>query len=434
MDSTGAGTERAWQLIFVTALIVTCAYAYIFSISPLTGEDFALTKDFGSAALTDRLHWVATRSAQQITGWNARLGEQLAILWLSLPRAWFVVAQTLALGVLCFLSSTLIDTAEWKKKTLIAATLIFALWPRLETFFWSTAAAEYLQPLLLCLVVVRAYASAAALDDLVRSRFGWTAIAAAAFFAGLSFENTPLAMLPFMAVAVALDRKRHLRARTVLPAVTLVMGWLTLMLAPSTQIRRAYYAGVFDVHGYTFAYLATRAVNVAYVFLASAWPLILIGLASVGYLSRDARDRQRLAFLAGLAILAVGSAVPAPYTEPRAFILAWAVMFSACTAAVARATTAFRLGTVIYATAAALMLIAPYVALQQYSYFAVRSIRLDDRIRAARQTSACMQGIEVDPVETRFPKRLLTNRSDWYRANPEQVGAYYGCKILIRQQ
>lgn len=429
---TVSGSERAWWLIFVASLVVVIAYAYIFSISPLTGEDFALTKDFGSADLRDRLYWAVSRSSQQIAGWNARLGEQLAIFWLSLPRAWFVVAQTLAFGALCFLSATLIDAAEWKKRTLIAATLIFALWPRMETFFWSTAAAEYLQPLLLCLVVVRAYASVAALDDFVRSRFAWLAITVAAFFAGLSFENTPPAMFAFMITAILVDRRRHLRMRTVLPAVTLILGWTTLLLAPSTQVRRAYYAAQFDVHGYTLAYLLKRVFDVAYIFLASAWPLVLVGVVSAAYLYGDKRNRIRLALLGALAALTVGSVLPAPYTEPRAFILAWAVIFSACSSAIAGAIATFRNGSAIYAGAAVLMLATPFIASQQYSRFAHESTRLDEQIRAARHTHACMQGIEVDPVETRFSKRLLTNRSDWYRGNPDQIGAYYGCNIKIR--
>ena len=56
----------------VTVLI----FGITFFISPLNGEDFALTRQFGAFDLSERLPWVVDRSVQQITEFNARLGEQ----------------------------------------------------------------------------------------------------------------------------------------------------------------------------------------------------------------------------------------------------------------------------------------------------------------------------------------------------------------------
>src|SRR5436190_24188256 len=82
-------------------------FALTFAISPLNGEDYALTMRPDGMNLLQRLFWVVGRSHTQVMEWNARLGEQLAILWLIQPRFLFVAVNTLAFVAFCVLLATL---------------------------------------------------------------------------------------------------------------------------------------------------------------------------------------------------------------------------------------------------------------------------------------------------------------------------------------
>src|SRR5215204_538305 len=84
-------------------LLLLALFAGTFAISPLNGEDYALTTRQDGMDLPQRLLWVVARSHTQVMNWNARLGEQLAIFWLMQPRFLFVVANTLAFVAFCSL-------------------------------------------------------------------------------------------------------------------------------------------------------------------------------------------------------------------------------------------------------------------------------------------------------------------------------------------
>lgn len=327
-----------------------------------------------------------------------------------------------------------VNRTDWKAKTLVALTLIFAVWPRMETFFWSTAAAGYLQPILLCLFLVRMYATSESVWALHRSRSQWMWLSAASFLAGLSFENIPLAIAPFLIGSLCIEGRRAISHRTVSPIVALLAGWLTLVLAASTGQRQAYYAGVLGHHELTLGVLLSRLPHTVDVFFSSARVLTVLALVCLVLIWRHSRERRRLAMLAGLVLLVALSVVAAPYIEPRAFILAWAVMFSLCVTAITQAALRFRRGVALYAVAALLMLGFPLMALGYYQQLRMDSGIPDARIRQARSTPECTAGVPVTLTDRWYPRRLVSPRNDWYRANPEQAGAYYGCEILIRQQ
>ncbi|MCK2180560.1 hypothetical protein MUN35_12680, partial [Hafnia paralvei] len=71
--------------IYIIAGFLTSIYAITFAIFPFAGEDFALTRRFVNHDLITRISYSIERSSRQIEMWNARLGEQLSILNLSMP-------------------------------------------------------------------------------------------------------------------------------------------------------------------------------------------------------------------------------------------------------------------------------------------------------------------------------------------------------------
>ena len=196
--------------VFLAISILTISlYMKTSSISPMNGEDYALTRIFENESFLSRLTWIAERSQQQMSEWNARLGEQLAIFWLSMPEIYFLIASTLTFVAFNFLvSSVYSGTKEVIEKTAISICLIFLLWPRMEVFFWKTANAGYFQPIVLSLICIYFYSREEILTKLLESKINLTIVSIVAFLSGLSFENTPIAVSFYMLVSFSLLKKK----------------------------------------------------------------------------------------------------------------------------------------------------------------------------------------------------------------------------------
>src|SRR5438034_9496279 len=83
----GRHRHRPRVLLIAIAPLLLALFAVTFSISPLNGEDYGLSRlDLGQPLL-DRLSWITQKSAYQWLHWNARLGEQLSIFWLTMPKS-----------------------------------------------------------------------------------------------------------------------------------------------------------------------------------------------------------------------------------------------------------------------------------------------------------------------------------------------------------
>jgi hypothetical protein len=80
------------------------------------------------------------------------------------------------------------------------------------------------------------------------------------------------------------------------------------------------------------------------------------------------------------------------------------------------------------------MLGFPALAIRYYQQFRTDSDIPDALVRHARPSPECVTGVPIMLTDRWYPRRFVSPRNEWYRANPDQVGAYYGCKILIRQQ
>src|SRR5690606_3589693 len=71
-------------LIGVAGLVLV-QFCMTFWVFPMSGEDYALTKVMHGESFGDRLSYIVQKSYGAITGWNARLGEQVAIALLAMP-------------------------------------------------------------------------------------------------------------------------------------------------------------------------------------------------------------------------------------------------------------------------------------------------------------------------------------------------------------
>lgn len=419
-------------LLFVLALLNVLAYAGIFLISPLNGEDYALTQPFGDTAIVDRLPWIIERIHHQFTTWNARLGEQLAIFWLSMPAPLFLLAALATFLALNALAAALVSGSHdfWRKNAL-ALCVIFPFWPGMELFFWRTVVAGYLMPLIPTLFCLYCYAGPETLQRVVQSRWRLGILMVVALLAGTSFENTPLAILVFMVAAAWRYRRTVSPWLAALPIVCMTVSWTWLLNAPSTVMRRAYYKQLFGIQGYTPAYLAGRMQSVEQTFFESssllffAALIVLCGLWWRGLLS------ARLRWLLLPALIGVGTVVLAPYTEPRAFLLAWVIMLAVIVEGLYRLWLIGPRWRVVLSAPLLFALVVPVYAATLYSDFAARINARDARIWGSIGQPECRMGVPVDQIFTYYPYKFLNNRDEWFQDNPGHVRRYFGCYVLL---
>ncbi|MFO0017579.1 MAG: DUF6056 family protein [Synechococcaceae cyanobacterium] len=408
-------------------------WAWIFSLSPLTGEDFNLSRLDHSGSLPQRLLWVALRIRDQWLNWNARFGEQLTIFWLETPKYLLDTVTPLVSLAFVALVGRFSQPERQTSNPISAMVCVYSVlalfWPRLEFFFWRTTATGYLQPLVICLLLAILVSTPAYNAMRVGSK-GFALTLPIALLAGACFEN----VTPGLMLLVLLEWRRQGQLRFQLgPAcllIALLIGWLSVILAPSTAIRTAALGGSSG----------SSLTSILSGFLISSWPLLLaFGVALAIHLSRSRHsklegslDYLQLNNLGWAALLTVAPLFKAPYIEPRAFSLIWTVMVIViCRTLLAHCSTR-------NLQLLALLSITFSVSLAGlYNSYNLKASARDAFIRSQRNTAACQQGIPVEPIKGEAVTRLLRLREDWYfslpgKVNPE-VEAFYGCRLVQRQ-
>jgi len=422
-------------LIIGVGLISLVSYVLIFNMAPLNGEDYALTTIFKDISWQERILWIFDRAVLQANSWNARLGEMLAILWLGLPRVLFTVVACLSFVVFAYLSANLLSVGRTLLiRTFLTLAVIFPLWPGMELFFWRTVQAGYLQPLVITLGCMYLYRNTDAIGQIQNSTLQSAMASMLGLFAGLSFENIPVALILFILASLCMERRRSAWSiRTISPVITISIGWFILISAPSTTYRRQFYSDILKIPDFGIDYLVQRVDNVMMVFWNTSSTLLVVSLVAFGWLciSRRWGDVSRALLLFSIAIIVVFSVVPAPYTEPRSFGLAWALMLAVVVAGVHRLCEQRLSMRVLVCFGVLFGLGAVQKTYGYYSDFAKRVEQRDRIIAIQSLTEACERGIVVKEIRTKYPYRYLNNRDEWVRANPDFMARYYGCSIHI---
>lgn len=405
----------------------------------MAGEDFGLAVPLAQRHAPGLLHTIVAHCRLQITTWNARLGEQLSILWLGLPKAFFAVVNTFCFFVLAYgITALALRSGRIGRRFVSAFTValcvLYLLWPRFEVFFWETGGSEYLQPLACASVVLLPFVVEDLEPRLLGSGLRWTAMLVLGFVAGASFENLGPAMLLMMAIQLWRLRQDHVEiSRRFGVFATYAMGWLALLLAPSTKVRAAFYREAYHIPPWSVTYLLRRGVNVAKAFVgADALPLLCLCALYV-VLRRAGRkprvDATDLLLLAAAAV-SVCLVIPAPYTEPRAFQFFWAVVlagvvrftFDLLTPASARGFSMLSVG--VPAVCMALFLLYAYWGFHERAE--ARSAFIAKNV----DSPACRTGLPISRIQTIGGYRILNNREDWVMASLDQVSTFYGCKLV----
>ena len=438
--------EHAYSIATICLLSILLAInALTFSISPLNGEDFGLSRLGGYGRFVETLLWVGHKSVYQASHWNARFGEQLAIFWMAMPGPWFTVASMVAFAALCWCVTAIARRSIRFDRTfltgwLAAGALCWLVWPRMEMFFWRTATAEYLQPLVLNLLVALVFVAEDFRLIVTRNPYRVVAGAVVAFLAGMSFENIPPAFLIYFGWRVIRLRLQGNRKIWSLISLAFVygLGWVALVMAPSTRLRIGYFKALFKVPEMSLAYLAGRAHNVVEVFRLSSLELLVVFSCCllIGFLRLRAWKKQFPASLEFLlpGLLSCASLVFAPYTEPRSFALLWVSMLVCVVWAFCRLEAApvsgWRRIPVLALGVLALGMAAGVYG--EYARFGEQADRRFDTIVANIGQPACVTGLEIPRLKTYTGPRILNNREEWVAASLPQVDLYFGCHVVIK--
>jgi hypothetical protein len=428
------------------AISLLVLFALIFAVSPMNGEDYALTTPSEGMSLWERMSWIVGKAHRHIVRWNARLGEQLAIFWLTQPKSWFVAANTLVYAAFCAALAGVATGAARLDRSFLRAwlaicALCFLFWPRLEMFFWGTAAAGYLHPLTLTMVLLLPYAVPDLRKRLEESRLALAAWCMVGLAAGLSFESLPPAVLAYCTFEILrLIRSgvAPFRRRLVIPAAFYAVGWAVLMAAPSTTSRANWYRTHFGIRSRWLSpfYLSFRAAQTFETFWSASSVLLLVFLACAALVLVS---RHRQALLPGrlLALLAAGvlsslAVVVAPYTEPRAFAFLWIAMLTLMTRWLTNPEGLGRLGTPLLLVIAVAAVGAAVGTWVEYAAFARAVDARTQYVLSHKGSEACREGLVISAIPVNSDPRLLNNREVWVVEYIDQVSCYFDCKLIIR--
>jgi hypothetical protein len=310
----------------------------------------------------------------------------------------------------------------------------------MELFFWRTAVAEYLQPLVLTLLVALVFVAEDFRLTVTRSPYRVAAGSVVAFLAGISFENiAPALLIYFGLCALRVRRQRNARIGSLLVlAVAYALGWIALMVAPSTRLRIRFFKVMYHVPPMSPSYLASRALDVAHVLLTSTFGLFAVFscFTLIALLRPRVWTKQFLASLEFVlpGLLSCIILVSAPYTEPRAFDLLWvsmlvSVVWLFCQWESATGSAWPRISVLALAVLAVGMSAGIY---GEYVRFGEQANRRFDTIVENIGQPACANGLVVPLVKTNTNPRILNNRDGWFEANLPTVDQYFGCHVLIK--
>jgi len=430
MDKSIECSSYLKREIGIFSLVIYSIYLSIIFIAPKMGEDYGLTKHFTDEGIIQRIGFAVAKSTMQISGWNARLGEQIAIFELSLPHWMSVMVYSIAVIPFMFSLSLLSGAQEKGRRILVALicmVMLFVLWPGMEVFFWKTANSEYLQPMILVIATAMAYSKEETLNRLTSRKLTFITYLVVCLLSGLSFENVPLALSVALILLCVVENRKGIC--NYLPIISIMTGWTLLMLAPSTKIRKAYYDSTINKGSDLAAYYVSRFVDVCAKFFETTSVLLVIAIAACCYLQKKGKLTAYHYSMIAASVLVVGSMMASPYTEPRGFLFAWCVMFSFVAYAISELIESVKTRNIL-AVPFVLSLLFGLYTFNIYSEVGFKSNEREAKILSSYGTKECETGIKVSHLNTNAGYRYINNRDDWFMFNMTNKPNYFYSCIL----
>lgn len=415
--------------LIIFSMVSFAIYVAIVIVSPMAGEDYGLTRLFHNESFSERLLFAIEKSHIQMAGWNARLGEQVAIFELSIPRWMSLIIYSLsfvAFSITVGMLSSKDDHNHWKRTSAYVAGLTFLLWPGMEVFFWKTANSGYLQTMILTMLVVIPYSGRFYIESLSKRKVLFLAYLFICLLAGFSFENVPFAVAISLTTLCLWEKRKAVI--NYLPIVATLSGWFALITSDSTTIRMAYYAKAIPKNNNPVIHYWGRFTDVVGSFFETSSILFFLSVLSIIYLGKNKLIKKYHACLILASVLVVGSMLASPYTEARSFLFAWCVMFSIFCYGLSKLIEKLEL---VNFPLVLLFLSACFgiYTLCIYSSYGEKLNSREDGIIRAIGTDKCIKGYEIGIIKDNHGYRYVNNRDEWYFYNMIGKGDYYGCNI-----
>lgn len=342
-------TKKFLFLIFICVIIV---FLLNFEM-PRIGEDFALSIPYSTSkiSLMEKISDIFTKIFQHSLGWNARLGEQLAILFLSFDKTFFNLINIFITIVYCFLVLTYakgdFPKTDFETSYIFFVTfMMFFLLPKSgDLFLWASVATNYLWGsflLILFFLPYRIWLSGRNFF-LHKSKIYYGIFICLGILAGMTNENTVLAIVGMILISYFLHRIKAID--TISPPnwfwiglPFLLIGYFYLLLSPSTKMRRDYYLQAYGISQQGISDYILKAPeliiqyfsnskNLLFVFLLFA--LLLFYINRKGKQDLHNKNNIRISiFLFLISFSSVAVLIFAPYFESRTLLLNWFFLFA----------------------------------------------------------------------------------------------------------
>lgn len=453
LKSASSVIKSATARLYITLLLAFLAFFLIAnSLTPAMGEDYmliAFPPSEGCENIIDLFSKMIARINLQMGGWNARLGEQLSIVFSCFDRVVFCILNSFVdiyylvlIQLYAFPSKRSLDERIWS--IVVSFVVIMLFQPALgEIFFWRTGSTNYLWGICILLsfaLPLRDYLCPESRDLIGGSRLKTVFFAVLGFFAGMTNENSVVAFLALYVGVIVFNmvKRKHLPLWIYTSFCTFLAGFIFLVSAPSTAKRVAYYNEAFGLQDLTaFDYIA-RTPNVIHSFFSENWifACIVITLLLINLLIRrseivsDPRSFFDPLWWLVLSLVACGALIMSPYVEIRSFLLT-DFMLVVCIVYYSYALIGSLKVRRIAFNAFILLLLVSVVpcvqgilsTYQEYFHF---STQRDMAIRASAEDVVIWTPYEGDVYS-----RVLTTREDYCMANEKALSYYYQKDIHV---
>jgi hypothetical protein len=342
---------------YITLLFFVYILSFIIVINfktPLIGEDFALSIPYShkNENLYEKVSLISNKIVVQSTNWNARLGEQLAIIFLAFNKSFFRILNIIVTFIFFYLILTYAkgDFPSINPTFFFLITLqisIFLLIPKVgDILFWITVASNYLwgvSILILFLLPYRLWYSGKDMFEnaSIMLRFLFIPLTV---LAGMTNENTVIAVI-LMIIAGFIFAKKGFFKTMPTPRwywqnmAFLLVGYGYLILSPSTKRRRGYYLELFGTQNEGIIDYLSKSINVLQHYIVSSKNLIiLIVIFTLLFLiltkwygwnlSKKSKDNLVVSLiLTFCSFVSVAVLIAAPYLESRSLLFNWFFLF-----------------------------------------------------------------------------------------------------------
>lgn len=322
--------------------------------TPLIGEDFALSIPYATydIPVIQKIPLIFAKIHYQSTVWNARLGEQLAIVFLGFNKVIFNIVNILVTIGFIYL---ILVYAEGKilKVNLkviylmaVCASLLLIIPIAGDIFLWISTATNYLWGVSLLVLFFLPYRFWYSGRDLFdnKPKILQIVFSILAFFAGMTNENTVIAVIVMILAGFLLIKIKLLppykypnwywRNLGLLSA-----GYCYLLFSPSTKFRNQYYIKAYGITENGISFYLNKCVKlIGYYFQNTKTLLFILGIFIVALLVIYALNHSTfkegrknhfpvLLFLFATSLVSVFALIFAPYFESRALFFHWFWLF-----------------------------------------------------------------------------------------------------------